>query len=71
MPRAVEIMRFEANVDEFLRRPRSAHRRFTCVSLCYLQHTEKVSRNSQALHQQEPIANAINPKLQVTSIEHM
>lgn len=41
MPQSVEIVRVEADVDEFLRRPRSAHRRFTRVSLCYLQHIEK------------------------------
>lgn len=41
MPRSVEIVRVEADIDEFLRRPRSAHRRFTRVSLCYLQHIEK------------------------------
>lgn len=43
MPRSVEIMRVETDINKFLRRPRSAYRRFTRVNLCYLQHTERAS----------------------------
>ena len=36
MTSAVIVVRIEADVDEFLGRARSAHRRFTWFSLCYL-----------------------------------
>jgi len=55
MPRSIEIMRVEADINKFLRRSRSAYRWFTRVNLCYLQHIEralydKLISNNKSLH---------------------